>query len=139
MYLLDTNVVSELRAGKPRQSEAVRAWAAAVSANEMYLSAVTVLEIEMGVLRMERKDEAQGALLRAWADHMFGQFAPQVLPFGSSTALMCASMHVPDPSSFRDSMIAATAREHGLTLVTRNVNDFAGLGVSVLNPWEATA
>lgn len=135
-YLLDTNVVSELRAGKPKQSATVRAWAAGVAESELYLSAVTVLEIEIGVRRIERRDGLQGRALRAWSDQLLGHFAAQILPFSAATAQRCAAMHVPDPCSFRDSMIAATALEHRLTLVTRNVQDFAGLGVPIINPWE---
>lgn len=137
MYLLDTNVVSELRAGKPRQDPAVRDWAARHDAQQCYLSAVSLLELEIGVLRMERKDAAQGSTLRAWFTALQQQFAPRSLPFSAATAWRCAAMQVPDLRSFRDSMIAATAQEHGLTLVTRNVADFAGLRLRIVNPWNA--
>lgn len=136
MFLLDTNVISELRNGKPKQSAAVRAWAENQPGNQLYLSAVTVLELEMGVLRMERKDAAQGRILRTWAEIVLQQFEDQVLPFTAATAQLCAGMHIPDPRSFRDSMIAATAQQHGITLVTRNVADFEGLNINILNPWE---
>lgn len=136
MFLLDTNVISELRNGKPQQSAAVRAWAENVPANQLYLSAVTVLELEIGVLRLERKDAPQGKILRSWIDAVLQQFEGQVLPFTGGIALRCADMHVPDPRSFRDSMIAATAQQHSLTFVTRNVADFAGLNINMLNPWE---
>lgn len=135
MFLLDTNVISELRHGKPQQSDAVRAWAQHLPANQLYLSAVTALELEMGVLRMERKDVAQGKILRTWAKAVLQQFDGQVLPFTDETARLCAAMHVPDPCNFRDSMIAATARQHGFTLVTRNVADFERLNIGLLNPW----
>lgn len=136
MFLRDTNVISELRNGKPHQAAAVRAWAENLPANQLYLSTVTVLELEMDVLRMERKDAPQGKILRSWIDAVLQRFEGQVLPFTGGIALRCADMHVPDPRSFRDSTIAATAQQHGLTFVTRNVADFAGLRINMLNPWE---
>jgi toxin FitB len=136
MYLLDTNVISELRSGKPQQSAVVRSWAENIPGNQLYLSAVTVLELEIGVQRMERKDGPQGRILRGWASAVLKEFGGQILPFSTETALLCAGMHVPDQRSFRDAMIAATAQQHGLTLVTRNVADFDGLAVKLFNPWE---
>lgn len=136
MYLLDTNVISELRSGKPAQSAAVRHWAEAQPANQLYLSAITTMELDIGVRRIERKDAAQGAILRRWSEAIVRQFEGRVLPFTSSTALFCAAMHVPDPRSFRDSMIAATAFEHGFAVVTRNVGDFADTGAKLINPWN---
>lgn len=139
VFLLDTNVVSELRRGKPGQSPQVRAWAAGQVGNQLYLSSVTVMEIAIGMRRIERRDAAQGAVLRAWAESVLQQFKGRVLGFGLETALLCAGLHVPDQRSFRDSMIAATALEHGFTVVTRNTVDFAGVGVALLNPWEVVA
>ena len=136
MFLLDTNVVSELRSGKPQQSSAVRTWAQGQPVQQLYLSAVTVMELEMGVLRMERKDQPQGTALRRWAAAVLEQFAGRVLAFGLETARRCAAMHVPDTKSMRDSMIAATALEHGLILVTRNRADFEGTSIKLINPWE---
>ncbi|MBM5817462.1 MAG: type II toxin-antitoxin system VapC family toxin [Cyanobacteria bacterium K_Offshore_surface_m2_239] len=139
MFLLDTNVISELRSGKPHQSAAVRSWAQEQPVQQLYLSSITVLELEMGVLRMERKDRSQGKILRGWFDALFQQFEGQVLPFAAETALCCAVLHVPDVKSMRDSMIAATALQHSLTLVTRNVVDFKAMNVKLVNPWEAQA
>ena len=138
MFLLDTNVVSELRAGKPTASPAVRRWAEGVPANQQYIAAVTVLELEIGVLAMERKDPRQGQNLRSWLQAVLERFSPQVLSFGASTAILCAAMHVPDRRPERDAMIAATAKEHGYTIVTRNTDDFDGCGVQLLNPWLTT-
>jgi predicted nucleic acid-binding protein len=135
MFVLDTNVISELRSGKPQQSAVVRAWAAGQPVNRLYLSAVTVLELEMGVLRVARKDAVQAATLRAWVDGLLRQFVGRMLPFTAEAALVCAPMHVPGLRSFRDSMIAATATQHGFTLVTRNVDDFKGLALKLVNPW----
>ena len=138
MFLLDTNVISELRTGKPNASPAVRRWAEGVPANQQYIAAVTVLELEIGVLAMERKDPQQGQKLRSWLQAVLKRFYPQVLPFGASTAILCAAMHVPDRRPERDAMIAATAKEHGYTVVTRNTDDFDGCGVQLLNPWLTT-
>lgn len=136
MYLLDTNVLAELRTNKPRPSAAVRAWARLQPANQLYLSAITVLEFEIGVRRIERKDAMQGAHLRNWAERTFAQFSGRILPISSTTALRCACLHVPNPRPLGDSLIAATALEHSFVMVTRNVKDFAGTGVQIINPWE---
>lgn len=137
MFVLDTNVVSELRRGKTRRADPnVVAWAGTVAPSELYVSAVTVLELELGVRRLERCDTGQGAVLRAWLD---GQARPafqsRVLPFDEAAAVRCAGLHVPDDRSDRDAMIAATALVHAMTVVTRNTADFAPTGVALLNPW----
>lgn len=139
MYLLDTNVISELRSGKAQQSQTVRAWAAGQAINELYLSAITVLELEIGVQLMQRRDAVQGAILRAWSEQVLLQFEGRVLGFTAHTAKWCAPLHVPDKKSFRDSMIAATALEHRFAVVTRNVNDFQVAGLKVVNPWVPEA
>ena len=136
MHLLDTNVISELRPGKREQSPEVRAWAAAQAFDTLYLSSVTVLELRVGMERKARTDASQGRLLRAWIDALEKQFDGNILPFTLRAARLCAPWHVPDPRSWRDSLIAATAIEHGFSLVTRNVGDFAGIAVKVINPWE---
>ena len=135
MHLLDTNVISELRPGKRVQSAEVRAWAAAEAFDTLYLSTVTVLELRVGMERKARVDAAHGATLKAWIDALEQQFDGRILPFTLRGARACAPLHVPDPRSWRDSMIAATAMEHGFSLVTRNTSDFDGINVPLINPW----
>lgn len=135
MYLLDTNVISELRQGKPRQSGAVRVWAAGVPAGQLYLSAICILELEKGVMLLERRTPPQGSALRAWLGATVRAFEGRVLPFTGNTAALCAALHIPDPRPERDAMIAASALEHRLTLVTRNTSDFANMGLQVLDPF----
>ena len=136
MYLLDTNIISELRQGKPRQSAAVRAWAAAQPVSQLFLSAITILELEKGVLALERKTPAQGNALRAWLIGIRAGFAGRILPFTENAAVLCAAMHVPNPKPERDALIAATALEHRMVLVTRNTQDFEGTGVELINPFN---
>lgn len=135
MYLLDTNVISELRQGKPRQSGAVRVWAAGVPVGQLYLSAICILELEKGVMLLERRTPPQGSALRAWLGATVRAFEGRVLPFTGNTAALCAALHIPDPRPERDAMIAASALEHRLTLVTRNTSDFANMGLHVLDPF----
>lgn len=140
MFLLDTNIVSELRkAGDGRADPNVTAWLAGHDAAVFFLSAITIMELEIGVRRIERRDRAQGALLRAWLDEqVLPEFSGRVLPVDTAVALRCARLHVPDPRSDRDALIAATALAHGMTVVTRNVADFRNIGVPVVDPWQAT-
>jgi toxin FitB len=134
MFVLDTNVVSELR--RPERADSnVLAWAASHSAKTFFLSAITVMELEIGVRLIERKDAAQGKMLRAWIDTgVLPHFQGRILPVDTAVALRCAALHVPDPRPQRDALIAATALVHAMSVVTRNVKDFDG--VDVINPWE---
>ena len=135
MFLLDTNVVSELR--KTQADRAVVAWARSVPAYKLYISAITLLEIETGILRLERRDPEQAAPLRNWLEvHVMAAFAGRVLSVDGAVARRCARLHVPDRSNECDALIAATALVHDMTVVTRNTRDFAFSGAPVLNPWE---
>ncbi|MET9030718.1 type II toxin-antitoxin system VapC family toxin [Nocardia sp. NPDC004168] len=136
-FLLDTNVLSELRKSSRAADPSVRAWIAGRRPSELYLSVVTVLEIEVGIGRVERRDPAQGKRLRMWLeDDVLDVFAGRILGIDLPVARRVARLHVPDPRPERDAMIAATASEHGMTLVTRNVKDFAPMDVPVINPWQ---
>lgn len=136
MFLLDTNVISELR--RARRTDAnVAAWAEEVPQDDMFLSSVTVLELEIGALRLLRRDASQGRLIQRWIEQrVLPAFADRVLAVDTEVARQCARLHVPDPRPYRDSLIAATALVHGLTVATRNRRDFEPMAVSVLNPWE---
>lgn len=137
MFILDTNVVSELRKAKAGKADAnVVAWAAAQDPAALFLSAITLLELEMGVMLAERRDSDQGAVLRAWmTDRVLPAFTGRVLPVDGPVALCCAALHVPDPRSDRDALISATGIVHAMPIVTRNVADFAPTGVKIINPW----
>jgi hypothetical protein len=135
MFLLDTNVLSELRRPEKANRNVV-AWAGSIAAASIFLSAISILEIELGVLRTERKDSAQGKVLRAWIDEqVLPRFEGRILAVDTAVAQRCARLHVPDRRGERDALIAATAIVHGLTVVTRNVPDFGPIGVALLNPW----
>ncbi|AWP24101.1 VapC toxin family PIN domain ribonuclease [Acidiferrobacter sp. SPIII_3] len=140
MFVLDTNVVSELR--KIRSGKAdphVERWADSVDAGRLYLSAITILELEIGILQLERKDPRQGAVMRAWlGTRVLPEFNGRILPVDTAVAQWCARLHIPDPCAERDALIAATALTHGMAIVTRNLVDFEATGVPLLNPWEAS-
>jgi toxin FitB len=138
MFVLDTDVVSELRkvaAGKGHRQ--VAAWSKQVTLGETFLASITIHELELGILLLERKDKRQGAILRAWIDtRVLPEFEGRILPIDVAVARRCAKLHVPDPRPMRDALIAATALVHSMTVVTRNVRDFEPMGVEILNPWE---
>ena len=139
MYLLDTNVVSELRKVRLGKADAnVAAWADSIDAAELFVSAISIMELELGVLSIERKDAAQGAVLRAWMErHVLPEFAERTLPVDTAVAQRCARLqHVPDRRGERDALIAATALVHGMAMVTRNVADFEPTGVTIVDPWQ---
>jgi predicted nucleic acid-binding protein len=138
MFVLDTNVVSELR--KVRSGKAdmnVTAWTQSVDAADLFVSAITIMELELGVLSIERKDATQGAMLRSWLEQcVLPEFSGRTLAIDTAVAQRCAKLHAPDKRSERDALIAATALAHGMTVVTRNIADFKPTGVLLINPWD---
>ncbi|MEJ7136821.1 type II toxin-antitoxin system VapC family toxin [Amphibiibacter pelophylacis] len=138
MFILDTNVVSELRkAGTARMHPQVQAWADGVDAGDLFLSAITVMELELGILQLQRRDRTQGDLLREWlSERVLPEFGQRILPVDTAVAQRCARLHVPDPRAERDALIAATALVHGMTVATRNVNDFRPTSVQLVCPWD---
>lgn len=137
-YLLDTNVISELRkVGDDKADANVVAWIGAEDADRFFISAITVLELERGVLGVQRRDDAQGARLRSWLDgQVRPEFAGRILTVDDTVATRCAHLHVPDRRNEADALIAATALVHDMVVVTRNVRDFEGTGVVVVDPWQ---
>ncbi len=135
MFLLDTNVIFELR--RPdRANRNVLAWASAIPVASFFLSAISILEIELGALQIARRGAAQGAVLRTWIDgQVLTRFEGRILAVDTTVAQRCARLHVPDPRAERDALIAATALVHSLTVVSRNAVDFEPLGLAVFNPW----
>ena len=135
MYVLDTNVVSDLRKAS-RANSTVVAWANKVATGTLYVSVVTLLELEIGILALERRDQPQAATLGVWMqDRVLPAFEGRVLPADTAVALQSAQLHVPSRRAERDALIAATAIVHGMTVVTRNVDDFEGTGAALINPW----
>ena len=136
MYLLDTNVLSELRkVGDGKADTNVTAWISSVDAANFYLSAISLMELELGILLVERRDAPQGERLRTWMrTRILPEFSERTLPVDQAVALRCARLHVPDPCPERDGYIAATALVHGMTVVTRNFAEFERTSVRLLNP-----
>ncbi len=135
MYLVDTNVISHLRR-RAMAHPNVAAWAERNSWASLFVSTITLMEIEVGALLIERRDPTQGAMLKKWLHgQVLPNFSGRVLAVDTTVALRAAELHVPNRRPAADALIAATALVHGLTVVTRNVADFAPIGVPVLNPW----
>lgn len=137
MYLLDTNVVSELRkASSGKVDKHVINWASSLPTSSLYISAITIFELERGILLKERKFPDQGMVLRAWFDNrVLPAFADRVLPVDALVARKCAKLHIPNPRPERDALILATALVHGLVMVTRNISDFHYGNIQLINPW----
>jgi toxin FitB len=140
MFVLDTNVVSELRKVRLGKADTnVTAWTESVDASNLFVSVITIMELELGVLSIERKDVTQGAKLRSWLEqHVLPEFSRRTLSVDTAVAKRCARLHVPDKRGERDALIAATALVHGMLVVTRNLMDFKSTGVTVINPWEVS-
>ncbi len=138
MVVLDTNVLSELRKVRLGRADTnVVAWAESVDAADLFISAISIMELELGVLSMERKDAAQGAMLRTWLEQqVLPEFSGRTLPVDTAVAQRCARLHVPDKRGERDALIAATAMVHGMAVATRNVADFEPTGVALIDPWK---
>lgn len=138
MYLLDTNVLSELRKRRSGKIDpAVERWAGTVDHGDLFLSVITIMEVELGIALLERRDARQATMLRLWLhDKVMPAFAGRILPVDPAIALRCARLHVPDTKSERDAWIAATGLVQDLTIVTRNVSDFVGTGATLLDPWD---
>jgi predicted nucleic acid-binding protein len=133
MYLLDTNVISELR--RPRPNQAVVRWVAEQSAERLFLSAVTIGEVQAGIETIREHDSAKAHEIEAWLNEVL--VSRSVLPMDAAEFKAWARLkHRQSDTLIEDAMIAATAAVHGLTVVTCNVRDFRQLGVSVLNPWR---
>ena len=141
MFILDTAVVSELRKVRlGRADPNVARWADSVDAEDMYVSAIVSQELEIGGLLAERRDAIQGAVLRGWLnDRAMPAFAGRILPVDTAVARHSAKLHVPVTRPVRDGLIAGTALVHGMTVATRNVADFAPMGVRLVDPWNPSS
>lgn len=136
-FLLDTNVVSELRRARTGKADAnVVAWTRAQTPGLLFVSVITVLELELGVRQVERRDPDHGRGLGVWLENqVLPTFAERILPVDTAVARRAAAFHVPDPAPERDTLIAATALVHALTVVTRNTSDFERTDVDLIDPW----
>lgn len=138
-YLLDTNVVSELRkVGDGKADPNVTAWLSARDSRDFCISAITILELERGILSIQRRDIEQGSRLRTWMDSRVRPgFADRIISIDEAVATRCAHLHIPDRRNEADALIAATAIVHGLIVVTRNIQDFHDAGVVLVDPWRS--
>ncbi|MBS9781668.1 MAG: type II toxin-antitoxin system VapC family toxin [Gammaproteobacteria bacterium] len=140
MYLLDTNILSEIRKIKQnRANENVVNWLANVLPTELYTNVVVLMEIEKGIVRLRRKDSQQADNLAAWYQTIKPTFQNRIYSIDEKTASICATLHSPNPAPANDAWIAATAIQHNLVLATRNTNDFNFQGLQVFNPFEYQA
>ncbi|MDT3443868.1 MULTISPECIES: type II toxin-antitoxin system VapC family toxin [unclassified Pseudofrankia] len=135
-FLLDTNVISELRKPAKRRDDRFNAWAETLSPSDTFLSVITLLELRAGIENKRRQDAHQAAVLDTWLDqHVLPAYAGRLLDVDPAVADAAARLHVPDRRPAHDALIAATAVVHGLRLVTRNESDFAPMGIPLVNPW----
>lgn len=133
-YLLDTNVLSELR--KSRCAPEVRSWFASVAGEPHYISALAVGEIRRGIAGLERRDPDQAGVLEAWLAELVRTFSDRILPIDIAVADCWGRLDLRGPFPVQDGMMAATAVVHDLTFVTRNIRHAEGTGARLLNPWE---
>ena len=133
-FLLDTNVVSEIR--KPQPNPNVQAWLASVPEADLYLSVLVVGEVRQGVERLRRRDPARVAPYEAWLSELVRQFADRLVPITAEVCEEWGRLNVPDPRPVVDGLMAATAKVRGWTFVTRNVADLARADVRLLNPFD---
>jgi len=133
-YLLDTNVISEIRKRSPDPQ--VLAWYDSLTAEATFISALTIGEIRQGIERLRRKDQEQADLLQRWLEGLRISYADHIIPVDAAVAEEWGRMNVPDPLPVLDGLLAATAKTRGLTLVTKNTADLAGSGAALLNPWD---
>jgi len=136
MYLLDTNVISELRKLSRGKADPVFAqWFDTIALDLLYASVITLFEIENGILLLARRDPLQAKILRDWSDKVKASLHGRILSIDEAVAMHCAATFIPNPRPWRDAFIGSTAAVHHFTLVTRNVRDFQGLDINIVNPW----